>query len=136
MCEGGDPLLLVRLKPKVDCYGDKSDSDENDTNQVAQWQATDEPQRQEHRNPNDDLAQIRLQENEQARCSRDRSRKQQPQHWMHFAKLSQKYRQNHNPGDNGKLRGLEINWAQMQPATRPINFGADKLRQDEKNDAC
>src|SRR6266478_1574461 len=53
---------------------------------------------------------------------------------MHFAELSQKYRQNHNPGHHCKLRGLKIDWPQMQPATRPINFGSDKLREDQKDD--
>src|SRR5947207_15130701 len=53
---------------------------------------------------------------------------------MHFAKLSEKQRQNHNTRDNRKLRRLKINWSQMQPAASSINFYAYELRHDEKDD--
>src|SRR5207237_10463335 len=53
---------------------------------------------------------------------------------MHFAKLSEKQRQDHNTRDNRKLRRLKINWSQMQPAASSINFYAYELRHDEKDD--
>src|ERR1041385_4860331 len=127
--EGRDPLVLVWLESEIDRDRNKSDSDENDANQIAQWETADEPQRQKDRNPNDDFAKIGLHQNEQAGRSRNRSREQQPQHRMHLAKLSQEYRQNHYPGDNRKLRRLKIDRPQMQPTARPVNLGADKLCQ-------
>ena len=54
---------------------------------------------------------------------------------MHLAKLGQEQRQHHNPCDNRKLRGLKIDWSQMQPAARSINFDPHKLRQDQKHNA-
>ncbi len=73
MGKRGDPLLLIWLKPEMNRNRDKSDSDQNDANQIPQRQPSDEPQRQEHRNPNDNLAKIGLQQDEQAGCSRNRS---------------------------------------------------------------
>ena len=61
MGEGGDSLLLIRLETEMDRDWDKSDPDENDANQIAQWKATYEQQRQEHRYPNDHFTDIWLQ---------------------------------------------------------------------------
>ena len=47
----------------------------------------------------------------------------------------QEQRQHHNPCDNRKLGGLKIDWSQMQPAARSINFGPDELGQDQKHNA-
>ena len=88
MRKGSDPLLLIWLKAEIDRDRNKSDCDENDANQIAQRQSADEPQREEHRNPNDDLAQVGLHQDEQAGRTGNRSREQQPQHRMHLAKLS------------------------------------------------
>src|SRR3954470_8762833 len=52
---------------------------------------------------------------------------------MHVAKLSEKQRQHHDARDNRKLCRLKINWSQMQPASCPVNFYTDELRQYEKN---
>ena len=89
MGEGGDALLLIRFKSEIDRDRDKGDSDENDANHIAQRQAADKPQRQEYRDPNDHLTQIRLHQDEQAGSRDNRSGKQQPQHRMHFAKLGE-----------------------------------------------
>src|SRR5438874_708679 len=92
MCKGSYPLLLIRFKSEIDGDGHKRDCNENDANQIAQRHPPDEPQRKEHRNPNNHLAQIGLHQDEQAGRSSNGSRKQQAKHRMHFAELSQEQR--------------------------------------------
>ena len=88
MCKGGDPLLLVRFQPEVNGNRNKSDPDEDDTDQITQGKTSYEKQREEHRCPNDYFAEIRLHEDEKAGCRGNCSTEQQPKHGMHLAELS------------------------------------------------
>src|SRR4029077_12622509 len=54
---------------------------------------------------------------------------------MHLLELTEEQRQHHDSSNNCKLRGLEVNWPEMEPTAGAINFLAHELRQDEKENA-
>ena len=109
--------------------------EQEDADQVTLRHAADEEHRENHRNPDDRLAQVRLEQDQQHGRAADDAAQQQPDRRMQISELAQQDGQHHDAGDDRKLRGLEIDRADLDPAPRAIDPGADEPGQDEKRDA-
>ena len=132
MSKGGEPRLLIRFKHEIRRDWDHREQDEQNANQVAQRHSADKEQRQQHRHPDDHFTQVRLHQNQKARCTGDGAAHEQTQHRMHLFELTEEQGEHHDSGDDCELGRLKINRTEMEPAASAVNLLTHKLGQDQK----